>query len=61
MNIEHDRHVAEPTLFLQGILVTTDDRLKERLKEWSAQKRHDLKMMSPAEAVEYLTKLNAAP
>lgn len=58
-NIEHDRHVAEPTLFLSGILVTTDDKLKKRLKEWGRKKKFDLSIMSPTDAIALLKTVNA--
>lgn len=57
-NIEHDRHVTDPTLFLSGILVTTDDKLKERLKEWSRKKKFNLNIMSPVDAVAHLQRIH---
>lgn len=53
-NLEHDRHVIEPTVFLSGILVTTDDKLKNRLEEWNKKKNFDINIMSPAEAIALL-------
>ena len=45
-NLEHDRHVIEPTVFLSGILVTMDEKLKQKLREWSK-----LETTSPTEAL----------
>jgi len=50
-NIQHDRHVIEPALFLSGTLVTTDDKLKKRLTKWAEKKRYEINVVSPEEAL----------
>jgi len=50
-NLQHDKHVIEPALFLSGILVTTDDKLKRRLIDWAGKKRIRLNVTSPEEAL----------
>ena len=53
-NIQHDKHVINPTLFLSGILVTTDIKLVKRLSKWIEKQKLKLQIMSPKEAVKYL-------
>jgi len=48
-NLEHDRHVIEPTIFLSGILITTDEKLK--LTKWAEDRGFELSIMSPSEAL----------
>lgn len=55
-SILHDRHVIEPTFFLSGILVTTDERLKETLLLWAKSKKTEINIMSPKDALLYLSK-----
>ena len=55
-NLLHDRHIIEPTLFLSGILVTTDEKLKERLIAWAKGKKVELHVMSPKDAILHLSK-----
>lgn len=52
-NLQHDRHVIEPTIFLQGILVTTDDKLRRRVTEWAKKKGISLNIKSPEEALTF--------
>ena len=54
-NLLDDSHVIEPTVFLSGILVTTDDKLKRRLTEWAEKKRLKLTIKSPKEALGFIT------
>lgn len=54
-NLEHDRHVIEPALFLQGTLVTTDQKLKERLDAWIREKQLTLNIRSPRDAIAFLS------
>ena len=56
-NLQHDRHIIEPTIFLSGTLVTTDDKLKKRLTQWAEKKRLKLDVTSPEEAVAFVTEL----
>jgi hypothetical protein len=58
-NLQDDQHVIEPTLFLHGILVTTDDKLRRRVAEWAETKKLRLEVMSPKEAVDHLSKLKS--
>jgi hypothetical protein len=53
-NVLHDRHVVEPALFLSGILVTTDEKLKERLEKWAEENHHQLRVMTPNDAISHL-------
>jgi hypothetical protein len=53
-NLQHDKHVIEPALFLSGILVTTDGKLKRRLRDWTNEKQIKLKVASPEEAIQLL-------
>ena len=54
-NIKHDSHVINPTLFLHGILVTTDERLKRRVLVWADEKEINFSVMSPEEANVFLS------
>jgi len=53
-NLKHDKHVIEPALFLSGILVTTDGKLKRRLRDWANEKQIKLRVASPEEAIQLL-------
>jgi len=50
-NLQHDKHVIEPALFLSGTLVTTDDKLKKRLTKWAEKKKLEIRVASPEEAL----------
>lgn len=50
-NLEHDRHVIEPTMFLRGVLVTTDKKLKSRLPKWAEKKGYSITVKSPADVL----------
>jgi hypothetical protein len=52
----HDRHVIEPAVFLKGVLVTTDDKLKEKMRVW-LEEHSSLQILSPKEAFDYLITL----
>jgi hypothetical protein len=54
-NLEHDRHVIEPALFLHGTLVTTDQKLKERLDEWAKGKQLTLDIKLPRDTIAFLS------
>lgn len=58
-NLQHDRHVIEPTVFLAGILVTTDAKLRRRLTEWTKKKGSSLNIKSPEEALTFAFQLHA--
>lgn len=53
-NLQHDSHVIEPTVFLSGILVTTDNKLKRRLTEWVHKKGLKVDIKSPKEALTFI-------
>lgn len=55
-NVIHDRHVIEPAFFLNGVLVTTDDKLMEKMKTW-LDKHSSLQILSPKDAYDYLLTL----
>jgi hypothetical protein len=57
LSIQHDSHVINPTLFLSGILVTTDEELKEKLRMWAKENGFQVDVKSPKEAIEYLDTL----
>jgi hypothetical protein len=50
-NIEHDRHVIEPAIYLKGILVTTDEKLRERLPKWAENKGYKIVIKSPEDVL----------
>jgi len=52
--LQHDKHVIEPALFLSGILVTTDDKLKRRLRNRANEKQIKLSVASPEDAIQLL-------
>jgi hypothetical protein len=56
-SIEHDHHVIEPALFLSGILVTTDNKLREKLTQWCEKQGYQIEIKSPRNAIEYLDSL----
>jgi len=53
-NILHDRHVIEPAVFLSGVLVTTDEKLIERVTAWAKTVNRELRIMSPQQAISHL-------
>ena len=55
-NVLHDRHIIEPAVFLSGILVTTDDKLKEKMKPW-LKNHSSFLILSPSDALDYLASL----
>jgi len=55
-NILHDRHVIEPTIFLKGVLVTTDEKLRDRVTKWAEKNRLNVTLASPADVLEKLDK-----
>lgn len=57
-NLEHDRHVIEPALFLKGTLVTTDGKLKEKWNAWTESNRYRLDIKPPKEALDFLSRSN---
>lgn len=60
-NVLHDRHVIEPAFFLSGVLVTTDERLKERLNNWATEVHRNLRVMSPVDALAHVYSLGYEP
>jgi hypothetical protein len=46
-----------PALFLLGILVTTDQKLRKRAQAWVKERHLEIVAKSPKEAVEYLDTL----
>ena len=53
-NVVHDRHVVEAAFFLSGVLVTTDGKLSDRIKDWCRANKQTLRVMSPKDAISYL-------
>lgn len=49
-----DRHVIEPAIFLSGILVTTDEKMKKRVREWAEKNSHCLTVELPTGALAYV-------
>ena len=61
LNIQHDSHVIEPTMFLSAILVTTDEKLKRRVMGWANKENHRISVKSPKEAMDFIFKIANQP
>jgi hypothetical protein len=53
-NLAHDRHVIEPAIFLSGILVTADEKMKERVLDWAQKNSQRLTVELPIGALAYV-------
>jgi hypothetical protein len=51
LNLLDDQHVIELAIFLNGVLVTTDEKLKDRLTKWAEKKGYSLTITSPADVL----------
>jgi hypothetical protein len=56
LNLLHDRHVIEPAIFLKGVLVTTDEKLRDRLTKWAEKKGYSITVTSPADVLKCMRK-----